>query len=48
LNEPQVKVYIYRARLFMKNYLVSMDRVVWQDLPASARPGRVGEPVESR
>ena len=28
LNESQVKVYIYRARLFMKNYLVSMDMVV--------------------
>ncbi len=28
LNEPQVKVYIYRARMFMKNYLVSMDKVV--------------------
>ncbi|NOX47668.1 MAG: RNA polymerase sigma factor [Chlorobi bacterium] len=28
LNEPQVKVYIYRARTFMKNYLVSMDKVV--------------------
>jgi len=28
LNEPQVKVYIYRARVYMKNYLVSMDRVV--------------------
>ncbi|RLD59671.1 MAG: RNA polymerase sigma factor [Bacteroidetes bacterium] len=28
LNESQVKVYIYRARLFMKNYLVSMDKVV--------------------
>jgi len=28
LNESQVKVYIYRARIFMKNYLVSMDMVV--------------------
>jgi len=28
LNESQVKVYIYRARLFMKNYLVSMDKVI--------------------
>jgi RNA polymerase sigma-70 factor (ECF subfamily) len=28
LNEPQVKVYIYRARVYMKNYLVSMDRVL--------------------
>jgi len=28
LNEPQVKVYIYRARMFMKNYLVSMDKVI--------------------
>jgi RNA polymerase sigma factor (sigma-70 family) len=28
LNESQVKVYIYRARIFMKNYLVSMDRVI--------------------
>ena len=28
LNESQVKVYIYRARIYMKNYLVSMDMVV--------------------
>jgi RNA polymerase sigma-70 factor (ECF subfamily) len=28
LNESQVKVYIFRARIFMKNYLVSMDRVM--------------------
>lgn len=28
LNESQVKVYIYRARLAMKNYLVSMDLVI--------------------
>ncbi len=28
LNESQVKVYIYRARLSMKNYLVSMDNVL--------------------
>lgn len=28
LNESQVKVYIFRARMFMKNYLVSMDRVI--------------------
>jgi len=28
LNESQVKVYIYRARLFLKNYLVSMDVVI--------------------
>lgn len=28
LNEPQVKVYIYRARLYMKNYLVSIDKVL--------------------
>jgi len=28
LNESQVKVYIYRARIFMKNYLVSMDKVI--------------------
>ena len=28
LNESQVKVYIYRARIFMKNYLVRMDYVV--------------------
>lgn len=28
LNESQVKVYIYRARMFMKNYLVSMDKVI--------------------
>lgn len=28
LNESQVKVYIYRARLFLKNYLVSPELVV--------------------
>jgi RNA polymerase sigma factor (sigma-70 family) len=28
LNESQVKVYIYRARVFMKNYLVSMENVI--------------------
>ena len=28
LNETQVKVYIYRARLFMKSYIVSPDYVV--------------------
>lgn len=28
LNESQVKVYIYRARIFMKDYFVSMDRVI--------------------
>jgi RNA polymerase sigma-70 factor (ECF subfamily) len=28
LNESQVKVYIYRARLFLKNYIVSPDYVV--------------------
>jgi RNA polymerase sigma-70 factor (ECF subfamily) len=28
LNESQVKVYIYRARLSMKNYLVSVDNVL--------------------
>ncbi|MBN2175879.1 MAG: sigma-70 family RNA polymerase sigma factor [Bacteroidales bacterium] len=28
LNESQVKVYIYRARIAMKNYLVSMDVVI--------------------
>ena len=28
LNESQVKVYIYRARVFLKNYLVKMDLVV--------------------
>jgi RNA polymerase sigma-70 factor (ECF subfamily) len=28
LNESQVKVYIYRARMYLKNYLVSMDRVI--------------------
>ena len=28
LNESQVKVYIYRARIFMKNYLVSIDHVI--------------------
>lgn len=28
LNESQVKVYIYRARVFLKNYLVAMDVLV--------------------
>jgi len=28
LNESQVKVYIYRARVYLKKYLVSIDRVV--------------------
>lgn len=28
LNESQVKVYIYRARVFLKKYLVNMDVVV--------------------
>ena len=28
LNEPQVKVYIYRARLFLKNYIGSMEQVI--------------------
>lgn len=28
LNEAQVKVYIYRARIFMKKYLVSIDKVI--------------------
>ncbi|MFN3554438.1 MAG: RNA polymerase sigma factor [Bacteroidales bacterium] len=28
LNESQVKVYIYRARNFLKNYLVSVDAVL--------------------
>lgn len=28
LNESQVKVYIYRARLFLKNYLVSIDKLI--------------------
>lgn len=28
LNEAQVKVYIYRARLFLKKYIVSPDMVV--------------------
>jgi len=28
LNESQVKVYIYRARIYMKNYLVSIDKVI--------------------
>lgn len=27
LNESQVKVYIYRARLFLKNYFVSIENV---------------------
>lgn len=28
MNESQVKVYIYRARLFLKNYLKSADLVI--------------------
>jgi RNA polymerase sigma factor (sigma-70 family) len=28
LNESQVKVYIYRARVSMKNYIGSLDRVI--------------------
>lgn len=28
LNESQVKVYIYRARMFLKKYIVSIDQVV--------------------
>ena len=28
LNEAQVKVYIYRARLFLKKYLVSIEMVI--------------------
>lgn len=28
LNEAQVKVYIYRARMFLKNYIGTMDVVV--------------------
>ncbi|MDD5570780.1 MAG: RNA polymerase sigma factor [Bacteroidales bacterium] len=28
LNESQVKVYIYRARIFLKDYLVSIDTVL--------------------
>ncbi len=28
LNESQVKVYIFRARLFLKNYLVKMEYVI--------------------
>lgn len=28
LNESQVKVYIYRARVFLKNYLVKIDNVI--------------------
>jgi len=28
LTEAQVKVYIYRGRMFLKNYLVSMDLIV--------------------
>jgi RNA polymerase sigma-70 factor (ECF subfamily) len=28
LNESQVKVYIYRGRLFLKNYIVSMETVI--------------------
>ncbi len=28
LNEPQVKVYIYRARMFLKQYIGSLDTVI--------------------
>jgi RNA polymerase sigma-70 factor (ECF subfamily) len=28
LNESQVKVYIYRARVFLKNYIGKMEAVV--------------------
>ncbi len=28
LNESQVKVYIYRARMFMRDYIGSMERVI--------------------
>jgi len=28
LNESQVKVYIYRARLFLKKFLVSIDNII--------------------
>lgn len=28
LNESQVKVYIFRARTFLKNYIGSLDRVI--------------------
>ena len=28
LNESQVKVYIYRARMFLKEYIGSMERVI--------------------
>jgi len=28
LKEPQVKVYIYRARMFLKKYIGSLDRVI--------------------
>jgi RNA polymerase sigma-70 factor (ECF subfamily) len=28
LSEPQVKVYIYRARMFLKQYIGSLDRVI--------------------
>ena len=30
LNESQVKVYIYRARLTLKNYLGSIEQVIWK------------------
>jgi len=28
LNESQVKVYIFRARSFLKSYIVSLDKVM--------------------
>ncbi|MCK5078762.1 MAG: RNA polymerase sigma factor, partial [Bacteroidales bacterium] len=28
LNESQVKVYLYRARVYLKNYIVSPEHVI--------------------
>lgn len=30
LSEAQVKVYIYRARVFLKSYIGSMEAVIWK------------------
>ena len=30
LNESQVKVYIYRARVFLKKFIVSPELVIWE------------------
>ena len=32
LNESQVKVYIFRARQTLKNYLVNLENIIWNTL----------------